>query len=401
MPISANSVMNPAGFKKQTKGDGQKPQGANPAKSVEIAIPITSIRVDGGTQHRPLDEETVQHYADMMADGAEFPPVEVVQESKVYWLWDGFHRLPAFMRASPKKTTIQAMVRQGTKRDAIWLSFAANKAHGLKRPYGSVRAILMDIFNDPEWIQKGPTEIAKHVGCSRVAVSGVKKEWAAEIRSREGGNDEDDADEEKAIPHEDNSTSEKKNRVIDHNKADSGVNIYTKHAGRNCTESALAKTPPKAPPEQVAVSRVKPIHADVPRETFVDEDGVEVPAELRPAFIAREELRAWTNALTAVKKQVHQQAEANPIGWSQFPMQKFDAMLSEWREIFLGSRIALICPKCGGVESKTCRICRGRKVVTEYQLAQRGTVPAEFRNLNRTAKGLPPVDEGNQRIKRK
>jgi len=67
----------------------------------------------------------------MAANGDEFPPVQVVYDGAEYWLWDGFHRLHARKRNG--LYTVPAIVRQGTRRDAVLLSVGANATHGFRR----------------------------------------------------------------------------------------------------------------------------------------------------------------------------------------------------------------------------------------------------------------------------
>jgi len=59
-----------------------------------LALP--ALRLDGGTQPRDaLHLETVQEYAEALADGATFPPVTVFHDGTDHWLADGFHRVRA------------------------------------------------------------------------------------------------------------------------------------------------------------------------------------------------------------------------------------------------------------------------------------------------------------------
>jgi hypothetical protein len=62
--------------------------------------------------------------------GLKFPPVTVFYDGADYWLADGFHRVTAALQADLKE--IAADVHQGTREDAQWYSFSANKANGLR-----------------------------------------------------------------------------------------------------------------------------------------------------------------------------------------------------------------------------------------------------------------------------
>ena len=50
-------------------------------------IPISIIRVDGGTQPRAkLNEDRVAEYTEHLQAGVLFPPVEVCYDGQEYWL---------------------------------------------------------------------------------------------------------------------------------------------------------------------------------------------------------------------------------------------------------------------------------------------------------------------------
>lgn len=69
---------------------------------------------------------------------------------------------------------IAAEVRQGSRRDAQWYSFGANKAHGLRRAKGDAKRAIEKILTDPEWSKVPQTKIAEHVGVNRSYVSQVQ-----------------------------------------------------------------------------------------------------------------------------------------------------------------------------------------------------------------------------------
>lgn len=129
-------------------------------------IEISQIRTDGGTQSRAkINEETVAEYAEAMADpNAVFPPAIVYYDGKEYWLADGFHRVAAWSRIG--RVEVPADVRQGTRRDAILHSCAANSAHGLRRSNADKRRAVMTLLDDPEWSQWSDREIARRCAVS-------------------------------------------------------------------------------------------------------------------------------------------------------------------------------------------------------------------------------------------
>lgn len=139
-----------------------------------MALDIAVIRLDGGTQPRAgIDQAVVEDYAnDMEANGAEFPPVQVVYDGEAYWLWDGFHRLHARKRNG--LYTAPAIVRQGTRRDAVLLSVGANATHGFRRTNEDKRRAVLALLHDEEWVQWSDREIARRCAVSNQFVSNVR-----------------------------------------------------------------------------------------------------------------------------------------------------------------------------------------------------------------------------------
>lgn len=85
----------------------------------------------------------------------------------------GTHRVGGHKLAG--KEEIEATIHQGSRRDAKWFSFGANKAHGLRRVPGDTRRAIETILKDEEWSRTPQTEIAKHCGVSRQTVGRVSK----------------------------------------------------------------------------------------------------------------------------------------------------------------------------------------------------------------------------------
>ena len=85
-----------------------------------------SLQTRSGT-----DAETINNYAEAMADGAQFPDVTVFTDGTHYWLADGFHRVMAAKQLGKKQ--ISADIRKGTEDDAVVFGGTANNKQG-KRP---------------------------------------------------------------------------------------------------------------------------------------------------------------------------------------------------------------------------------------------------------------------------
>jgi hypothetical protein len=143
-----------------------------------MRIDISKIRRDGGTQSREeLNQNTVDEYAAAMMAGDNFPAVKAFYDGTWYWLSDGFHRMAAAVQI--KATTIFADVRQGTQRDAILDSVAANSNHGLRRTREDMRRAIKTLLRDEEWSKWSDREIARKVNCDHKTVGSVRAEMAS------------------------------------------------------------------------------------------------------------------------------------------------------------------------------------------------------------------------------
>jgi hypothetical protein len=138
-------------------------------KKLNLAL----IRIDGDTQAREaLSQEKVAEYAELMKDGAVFPPIEVFFDGSEYWLADGFHRY--FATQKNGTVSIEANIHNGTLDDAQLYAFGANKGRGLELSPKDIRNVIMRMLKHPVWGLWTNAEIARHVGCSKMTVGRVK-----------------------------------------------------------------------------------------------------------------------------------------------------------------------------------------------------------------------------------
>jgi hypothetical protein len=148
-----------------------KGQAMSDVKTIELEL--GKIRLDETTQPRVLiDYEVCEEYAAAMRDGdinKKFPPVEVFFDGCDYWLADGYHRYHA--SKSNEASTIEANVRQGSKRDAILFSAGANASHGLRRTNADKRKAVLMLLRDEQWAQWSDHEIARRCGVNRSTVT--------------------------------------------------------------------------------------------------------------------------------------------------------------------------------------------------------------------------------------
>lgn len=135
-------------------------------------IPLSEIRIDGGTQPRTeIDHELVSDYAENINS---LPPVTVHYDGATYWLSDGFHRY--FAHKNRNCESIWAEVLTGSKRDAILYSVGANANHGKRRTNEDKRKAVLTLLNDEEWSQWSDTKIADQCQVDRSTVGVYRRE---------------------------------------------------------------------------------------------------------------------------------------------------------------------------------------------------------------------------------
>lgn len=149
-----------------------------PAEDHGLALDV--IKTDGGTQSRALlNDQVVSDYAEAIKAGATFPPIVVFYDGKKHWLADGFHRFHAYQKAG--RTTVDADVRQGTRRDAILHSVGANETHGLRRTNADKRRAVITLLSDPEWVEQSERWIAGAAKVSHTYVQKIRAEYLATL----------------------------------------------------------------------------------------------------------------------------------------------------------------------------------------------------------------------------
>jgi hypothetical protein len=139
------------------------------------AIPIELIVLHDDTQPRVkfTQEEIAADYAKLMAEGREFPPVDVFFDGEEYWLADGYHRLMAAEGLGWEE--IDCTVHDGDLADAIWFSCSVNATHGLRRTREDVQLAIERALKHPKSVGQTNVDIANHVGCSDKTVAAVKQ----------------------------------------------------------------------------------------------------------------------------------------------------------------------------------------------------------------------------------
>lgn len=145
---------------------------------IRIADLDLSLQTRVGT-----DADTVNGYAEAMADGAQFPEVTVFTDGTTYWLADGFHRVMAARQNG--RTTIAADVRKGTEDDAVVFGGTANNRQGRRPTRADVQHFLLMVWERREAIFGGtPTggNLAERCGITRQAGTKFVSEKLAEMQ---------------------------------------------------------------------------------------------------------------------------------------------------------------------------------------------------------------------------
>jgi len=138
-------------------------------------IPLSQIRIDGGTQPREaIDPTTVDEYAEAMRGLASFPPAVVFHDGVDTWLADGFHRYHAELKIEAQ--TLEVDWRIGTLEMAILYAASANAKHGLRRTLGDKRRAIEMVLSTEQGKRWNQQEIAKH--CN------VARSWVAEVMAK-------------------------------------------------------------------------------------------------------------------------------------------------------------------------------------------------------------------------
>lgn len=136
-----------------------------------------SLQTRAGT-----DAETIDNYAEAMADGAQFPEVTVFTDGAHYWLADGFHRVMAAKQNG--RTVIAADVRKGTEDDAVVFGGTANNKQGRRPTRADVQHFLQMVWDRREAIFGGtPTggNLAEKCGVGQTTGKRFVQEKLAEM----------------------------------------------------------------------------------------------------------------------------------------------------------------------------------------------------------------------------
>ncbi len=293
-------------------------------------VPIQDICITGGTQQRSVDDDVMKRYAALMKDGVEFPPVEITADGKNNYLTDGFHRYFAHLKLGKKY--IEAFVVEGTRREAIFVSFSANKTNAFPRQAGTVGGIIEKILKDEEWAKMSQSAIADYVGCTQQYVNKIIKKATS------------------AIPQPScriESGSEPNNKVL-----------------------------PR--PKTVKVKRGKSEYeAKVPEKKTLDSTGMDVPEHLIKYFERANEYRALIRQIHAVYKICKDGKESGELFYKYIDVSHLTAAFNTAKHNLIFAMPFAVCRFCGGDENNAeCRACGGAGFVNKGMYKN---TPREFK----------------------
>jgi hypothetical protein len=226
---------------------------------IKIADLDLSLQTRAGT-----DAETIDNYAEAMADGAQFPDVTVFTDGRHYWLSDGFHRVMAAKQNG--KTSISADVRKGTEDDAVVFGGTANNKQGKRPTRADVQHFMQMVWERREAIFGGtPT------GGNMAEKCGVSRRMGCKFI------DEKLADMPQAPV-----------RPTVHNAQLKAPSRPAREGGSTVHNAQLA-TPPTRPERLIGANgRTYPVRPSMParpvRKMPVDRYGTEIPVEIAEAF---------------------------------------------------------------------------------------------------------------------
>lgn len=138
-------------------------------------LPLEKLTFDARLQLRwfpdgkLFDEATVEAYREARQNGAEFPPLEVVEEQQgkrtLYWAFGGFHRGEMFRREGVN--SVECLVYPGTFDDARFWALSQNSNHGRPRSADECRLAFDRLIDHPELLDRVMQTVKESGGVQR------------------------------------------------------------------------------------------------------------------------------------------------------------------------------------------------------------------------------------------
>lgn len=139
-------------------------------------VPIEDLEIDWGVQPRygPPDPADVAAYAADMGAGDEFPPVVAfATDDGRLLLADGRNRRDA--AEARGESTIDCLVIEGTREEAIEYAAGCNTRHGKKRSREDLEKAIENLFTIPKYAEISDREIGALARCHHQIVGSVRR----------------------------------------------------------------------------------------------------------------------------------------------------------------------------------------------------------------------------------
>lgn len=310
------------------------------------------------------------HIADMVASlagGADLPPVVVYRpaDGSAFFLSEGFHRAAAYTDAG--RDDLPAVIRAGSREDAILNGMASNQGHGLKRTNADKRrAVEVVLGLHPEWSNR---RVADHVGVDDKTVSSLRPEATAELPqlpTKRVGKD----GKERAVP---SSAKAAERRRAEREDTLSKIEIEASSSGVPCTVNSTGdRYPAKSKRGDFPHGANDPtdsLPVEVPLDDADDDPAAATPAE-HPADVFTGRVNRLCTAIDRFKAEVK--------GLSDSPFARHvhaDSVthaLESARKALWQSRPTEPCPYCPpDAPADACKGCRGTGRITASQVLRK------------------------------
>lgn len=147
---------------------------------------LASIELDNSIQCRAsVDTAVVGEYAERMAAGDTFPPIDVYGTKSKCWIGDGWHRtLGAFQCGAE---SISATLHPGGRVDALKHALGANALHGQRRTNADKRRCVEIALR--EFPKLSSRAVAKLCGVGYDLVQSLKPQVTESVTSTVTGQD--------------------------------------------------------------------------------------------------------------------------------------------------------------------------------------------------------------------
>lgn len=137
---------------------------------------VDAVVLDARLQGRvAVSADVVAAYGDALVAGDVLPPVQVVVVDGQPLVVDGWHRVLAHRQQ--KLPVVQAVVTEGTWRDALLAAVGANARHGLQRSREDKHRAVRLLLVDPELGGASTRELGRAAGVSHAFVGLVRKHY--------------------------------------------------------------------------------------------------------------------------------------------------------------------------------------------------------------------------------